>query len=466
MTKRKRKQITNGTRAIESSNSHHEPSHDRKNCDQCRYNNDVQIPDHLIEQLVDGKLVVFAGAGISTEDRRVHNSTFYDEVHYELKLPLEERPSFPKLMSLYCEQPDGRKRLLERLYKRFQYIDSFPELYDLATRFHTELSTLFYVDTIVTTNWDDYFERECGATPMVTAQDFAFFDAPDRKVLKLHGSINNIGSIIATEEDYQKAQESLHLGALGSLFKTFLATRTILYVGYSLMDSDFLAIHNYIRTELGNFAPYSYIVTIDKQSKDKYEERGLHPIFTDGAYFLDLLKKQLLRYDHLLPDTRFDGVNAALFRIRREHERLYDEYDLHTRPAIMYCACYQDGLLHALERITARRKTGEYSDRRRVAHKIHSYETLRKVHISRKKYTDVAYIEGYLNGLLWLVADDKTRAELPLYYVFGVGEVSTFKLYQKALKRHEGEHKAALRLAKRIASELTTGQVLHHSPYL
>ena len=29
------------------------------------------------------------------------------------------------------------------------------------------------IENIITTNWDDYFEKECGATPYVSPEDFA-----------------------------------------------------------------------------------------------------------------------------------------------------------------------------------------------------------------------------------------------------------------------------------------------------
>ena len=109
--------------------------------------------------------MIFAGAGASTETSAVFPWTFYDEIHRDLGLAGDDKPSFPKRMSLFCQKPNGRRELLEKLRRRLSYVRSFPELYRSATRFHGELSTFFYVDTYITTNWDDYFEREWGATP-------------------------------------------------------------------------------------------------------------------------------------------------------------------------------------------------------------------------------------------------------------------------------------------------------------
>jgi hypothetical protein len=80
-------------------------------------------------------------------------------------------------------------------------VRSFPTIDREAGSFASELSSVFPITEIVTTNWDDYFERNCAAQAFVTEADWAFWKSSDRKVFKLHGSISNPGSIIATEDD-------------------------------------------------------------------------------------------------------------------------------------------------------------------------------------------------------------------------------------------------------------------------
>ena len=184
------------------SNSGHEKAHEKTQYAFCSSFHHFEIPDHLLDQLKKGNVVIFAGAGISTETSNAFRCTFYDEIRTELALNPKNKPPFSTLMSMYCKRPDGRRDLLEKLRSRFEYIAAFPELLRAATRFHQEISTLFHVDTFITTNWDDYFERYCGATPFVTAEDFAFWNVPGRKVFKIHGSVSNYGSIIATDEDF------------------------------------------------------------------------------------------------------------------------------------------------------------------------------------------------------------------------------------------------------------------------
>ena len=50
----------------------------------------------------------------------------------------------------------------------------------------------------------------------VNADDFAFWDTRGRKVFKLHGSVSNFGSLVATNEDYRRAQKQLQRGTIGA----------------------------------------------------------------------------------------------------------------------------------------------------------------------------------------------------------------------------------------------------------
>ena len=67
---------------------------------------------------------------------------------------------------------------------------------------------------------------------IIDKEDFAFWDLPERKVLKIHGSINNIGSIIVTAEDYGKCLRRLRGNIIGSYLKLLLATKTVVFIGY------------------------------------------------------------------------------------------------------------------------------------------------------------------------------------------------------------------------------------------
>jgi SIR2-like domain len=131
-------------------------------------------------------------------------------------------------------------------------------------------------------------------------------------VFKIHGSINNLGSIVATKEDYDACYDRLQSGILGSSLKMMLATKTILYVGYSFKDEDFIRIHSLLKTEMGNLFPTSYIVTLDREGVERYRELGLIPIFTDATYFISVLKRHVIKDDDMLDDRQFAKVAKGL----------------------------------------------------------------------------------------------------------------------------------------------------------
>jgi len=84
--------------------------------------------------------------------------SFYKDIKNELNIPEDEDLSFSELMTKYCEITN-RKNLLYAIKKRLDYVTAFSELYNDATEFHRELSTVPHLDEIFTTNWDDFFER-------------------------------------------------------------------------------------------------------------------------------------------------------------------------------------------------------------------------------------------------------------------------------------------------------------------
>lgn len=172
-------------------------------CIDCLSRREFEMPDALMQACIEGNLVIFCGAGVSTETPRVFPTTLYEQIARELSIDAASQPTFPQLMSAY-ERKHGRIPLLQKIKRRLDYARSFPALDMAASCFHRELSTIYTIQDIFTTNWDDYFERECAASPFITDKDWAFWNISHRKVFKLHGTITSPGTVIATEEDYKR----------------------------------------------------------------------------------------------------------------------------------------------------------------------------------------------------------------------------------------------------------------------
>jgi hypothetical protein len=159
---------------------HTHPGGDRSQCPYCRSNIRFDLPNKLYEAVLDGTLVVFAGAGVSSESNIMPVKPLYEEVSSLLRLRRQGGLPFPDLMTEFSNK-FGRAALLRKIKEHFDYVSSFSELYGLATRFHQELATMFPISEIITTNWDDYFERECGATAFVSGRRFRLLERSGTK---------------------------------------------------------------------------------------------------------------------------------------------------------------------------------------------------------------------------------------------------------------------------------------------
>ncbi len=435
-----------------------------EDCAVCKNHYEFEMPEEIVESIKDGNLVIFAGAGISTEGRGVFPRSLYSEIALEMgKVNPEE--SFSTLMEEYTSKPNGRIKLIRKFLDRLDYVEAFPEMSKWACKFHNELSTLHSVNEIITTNWDNYFEDYCGCSAFVTSKDFALSNTKKRKVYKIHGSISNFGSIVATSTDYDECYKELQSGLIGSKLKLLLSNpeKTIVFVGYSLTDEDFQRIMEYLESELGDFMPHYYVVSLDDTIGERLEKKKFTPIITDATYFLQKLKYRLLDDNFMNSDELYSYAMAALGFITDVHLKLSGE-SIEKNPDYVYSLCYQDGLIHSYQRIVALKKTGYYSCKENVDKSIRGYSNLSKKAADDKLYYEQAYLDGYLNGLI-SIAEGSFEMIPPLYYLFVEHDSYTLEEYNEKKTEFFAENPEILEYVKGIRAK-HGDIVLHHRPLL
>src|SRR6476659_4992341 len=105
-------------------------------CAYCKNNLPFDLSSEIIDAAISGELIVFAGAGISTESKLVFKETLYEDVIADLNIDPKKNIDFPTAMTAFCKQKNGKKLLLEKIHRRFEYCHQFRELYRVATHFH------------------------------------------------------------------------------------------------------------------------------------------------------------------------------------------------------------------------------------------------------------------------------------------------------------------------------------------
>ncbi len=435
-------------------------------CAISKNNKAFDMPKEIIEAVTNDDLVLFCGAGISTENRLVLPMTFYESIKEELGIN-NKNISFSELMEMYCKQPNGRKKLLRKISERFHYIQSFPEIEHLATLFHSELKDIYQIRTIITTNWDTYFENYCDAMPITIPEDFAFWDDKSRFVLKIHGSFNNLSSVVATKEDYDKCFNNLQNGIIGATLKNILATKTVVFIGFSFGDEDLNMIIDYLRTELGDLYPHIYYVTLDDTLKDRLAYKNSTSIVTSGFYFIHCLKELLTQKGLLCNMSSESIVREAYYTIEMLHKKV-SAVSLKDYPCVVYTLAYQDGVIHAWERFF-NCKTGEYNRPNHVMQLINEYEKIVEEKIAAGNFWDSSYFQGYLEGLSLIEICDKRpdmAEEFPFLFLPNVKRnIDSFDEYMDELKHASKGCGKYVRYAKKIVSDKGDGMVVHHPPF-
>lgn len=379
-------------------------------CVFCKNDRPFDLSDALLKRIAEGNVTIFAGAGISTENPDYSKHTFYNEIRSLLNAA--GGTSFPALMDALCARPDGRIDMIQRIKSRFSYFSSFADFYRPMTRFHRAVRPLYMIKDIVTTNWDDFFERETGLEPFVYDEDMAFIDSSPRRLIKIHGSITNVGSIVATTDDYDRSFERLESGPMGAYLKTIMSTKTIIYTGYSLTDANYLRLLANISKMMGRMARQSYFLAphINKEHLAALPI-VLTPIETDGAFFFEVLREHFRKNPHLGVEITSDSAMQACDELLEEVIELHQEtstlFAERRNPALFLALSYQDGLIHALQRIKFQRKTHEYFDFQRVHRLFHGYERKVEEYVAAENYWDAVYCRGYQNGMLFLMMADE-----------------------------------------------------------
>jgi hypothetical protein len=279
-----------------------------------------------------------------------------------------------------------------------------------------------------------------------------------------------------TDSDYKECSEKLHSNLIGSILKTLLSTKTILFIGYSFKDSDFVAIYNFIREELKKFSRECYIVTLSKENDNTFREIGLTPIYTDANYFISCVKEKLIEDNHMMSDDHLIAGEAYYDVLLKLHFLVSDKYDYIKFPSVIYCTAYQDGMIHALERSFEMKKSGYYNKKSNLFSHVEFYKELRRKKLKEKNYYDVAYIDGYtIINLMYLFFDElKEGKDLfpPAFYIYGSkDQPEKPKEFENMLKKSEKIHKSAYIKAKRQIKKITGNSekndlVLHHAAYL
>lgn len=196
-----------------------------------------QLAQHLVKAVSADRLVLFIGAGVSSDAGVPGWQALLDSIRP--KLPKDQQKLLQKVdlrdqAALIQAEIGGREKFLDRITKTLQQ-------HQRIGLTHALLASLG-VRQAVTTNYDQLYEqahdhRSAGIGERLTVLPYGRVAENSPWLLKLHGCISQPDHIVITRSDYLRLARER--SALFGIVQALLLTKHLLFVGYSLADDDF-----------------------------------------------------------------------------------------------------------------------------------------------------------------------------------------------------------------------------------
>lgn len=208
--------------------------------------------DALVEHLLRREIVIFAGAGVSvgSEPPLPDSQTLLESLQDFLPDDFAPRPVDdldPLDVAQWYADEHGHQHLEMRLTRAYDLVEQKPSSLQRALM-------ALPVNVIFTIGYDQALEQalaEHGTDPEVIIDDLQMFQVnalTATSLIKLYGCVSMPDSLVLTRDDYDTYAE--HHRAFLAFLQAQLATRVILFAGFSFADPRFGALHGVIRQTL------------------------------------------------------------------------------------------------------------------------------------------------------------------------------------------------------------------------
>lgn len=216
--------------------------------------------EKLLNKIRNNEVVLWAGAGFSKYAGVPMGAELVQKIKSSAtpseKELLSHYNTLPEVAEEFVKMRNNKKTELFSIIKNALQVNiNVSDLY-----VHNSLKNIPQIQTIITTNFDDLFERVYGNDIEVIIRDesiataFSSINSDKVKLFKIHSDFTNPDLIIITKSDYLNFFDSDIFRPLWTEIKSIIAKKSIFFVGYSLEDPNIQFIFDKIIEKLGQFS--------------------------------------------------------------------------------------------------------------------------------------------------------------------------------------------------------------------
>ncbi len=273
----------------------------------------------LIESIRRERVVLFLGSGFSLKAGAPSGRKLVEAI--------KSKMTDAELMDEWGENRGDEKGemslakvsgVYERLYDRERLLSIIEDAMCFTTNNledHQNLAKIPHFHTIITTNYDSLLEDTYGDECHVIRTASDCINKPKDKtcIYKIHGDFQAKEQIILTDDDYIEFFESKRGNSLWTAVKDELLSHDVLFIGYSLDDTNIFKILQEINKDTRGKEHHYYLVapSLTPSSKKKIEKEGV--VYIDGRAE-DILPKIIKALDkNVDKDFKHGRISADLY---------------------------------------------------------------------------------------------------------------------------------------------------------
>ncbi|MBC1500679.1 hypothetical protein HB943_08685 [Listeria weihenstephanensis] len=213
------------------------------------FNNFEEKLDYINDAKKNNKLIIFVGAGVSMNSGLPSWKGLIQEFANDLGYKGNIDADILKIPQFYFDSPKYKSQYYSKIEKEIKKKA-------ISNSIHAMIYKLA-PKHIITTNYDQLIENTESIEVLtnkyrVVSEDKDFLNAKtDNLIIKMHGDIDNMDSIVLKEDDYLNFSQNKIL--IETYIKSLMVNHTFIFVGYSIADYNFKQIINWVDSMTRNY---------------------------------------------------------------------------------------------------------------------------------------------------------------------------------------------------------------------